>query len=371
MATRLKYLLCLFVFLLTSMGVRTVMAQEITVMTRNLYLGAELAPVLTAQTPEEFLTAAQAALAQVAANNFPERAWALAAEIVEKKPHLVGLQEVFNFTLNGSNGPLPFRDYIEDLMAALSAQGANYTIAAVVRDANLLVPLGEDLVVGVTDRDVILARSDVATSVVPLSGLCEKPSLDGCNYQIIASADSPVGEIGIERGFVAVDALVGNVPVRFVNTHLEERQPDPTNPLSPFIQAAQAFELLSILSGFPNPLGAPVMVVGDLNSSPQDQTLIIGPYTIVPPYLQLAYAGYADAWTLRPGDPPGLTCCQAADLLNPDSVLYERIDVTFSSEEPVGKVKVNVTGNDEADKTPSGLWPSDHAGVVTRLEFAR
>jgi hypothetical protein len=90
----------------------------------------------------------------------------------------------------------------------------------------------------------------------------------------------------------------------------------------------------------------------------------------VPPYTQLAYAGYIDAWTLRPGDPPGLTCCQAANLLNPESILYERIDVTFISEGPVGKVKVNVTGNDEANKTPSGLWPSDHAGLVTRLEFA-
>jgi hypothetical protein len=28
-----------------------------------------------------------------------------------------------------------------------------------------------------------------------------------------------------------------------------------------------------------------------------------------------------------------------------------------------------LVGNEETDKTPSGLWPSDHAGVVTRLEF--
>ncbi len=26
--------------------------------------------------------------------------------------------------------------------------------------------------------------------------------------------------------------------------------------------------------------------------------------------------------------------------------------------------------NDEADQTPSGLWPSDHAGVVARMKFA-
>jgi hypothetical protein len=111
-------------------------------------------------------------------------------------------------------------------------------------------------------------------------------------------------------------------------------------------------------------------VVGDINSSQQDETIIVGPYTIVPPYKQLVGAGYTDTWTLRPGDPDGLTCCQATDLLNQDSILYERVDVIFTSRSPVDSVKVNLLGNDEADKTPSGLWPSDHAGVVTRLEFA-
>ena len=48
--------------------------------------------------------------------------------------------------------------------------------------------------------------------------------------------------------------------------------------------------------------------------------------------------------------------------------LYERIDVIFSNEVP-NRVKANVLGNDEADQTPSGLWPSDHAGVAARIEF--
>jgi endonuclease/exonuclease/phosphatase family metal-dependent hydrolase len=166
--------------------------------------------------------------------------------------------------------------------------------------------------------------------------------------------------------------MAGNGPVRFVNTHLEQsaRDLDPTNPLASIFQSMQAVELISILAGFPNPLNVPIIVVGDINSSPQDQTVTVGPYVIVPPYLQFAGAGYTDAWTLRPGDPIGFTCCQDENLLNLYSNLYERVDVTFTSELPVGMVKVNTVGNDEADKTPSGLWPSDHAGVVTRLEFA-
>jgi endonuclease/exonuclease/phosphatase family metal-dependent hydrolase len=371
MFKRSWYVLCLFVFLLAPFNASSAKSQELTVMTRNLYLGADLAPVIAAQTPEVFLAAAQAALAQVAANNFPERAQALAAEIAAKNPQLVGLQEVYSFTFNGFNGPPPFRDHLADLMASLAAQGADYRVAAMVRDINIQVPLNGNLV-GVTDRDVILARGDVATAVVPvvLSGC--RASLDGCNYQLVATATTPLGDISIERGFVAVDAVVGDMPVRFVNTHLEVpgRELDPTNPLASIFQAAQAFELVSILGVFPNPLAAKIVVVGDINSTPQDQVLVIGPYTIIPPYMQLAGAGYTDAWTLRPGGPPGFTCCQAENLLNLDSILLDRRDVTFSREMPYGMVKVNLVGNEETDKTPSGLWPSDHAGVVTSMEFA-
>jgi hypothetical protein len=303
-------------------------------------------------------------LIQVAANNFPERVQALAAEIVEKSPHLVGLQEVFNFTFNGVNGPPPYRDHLADLMSALAAQGADYRVAAVVKEIDVQVPLSGNLV-GVTDRDVILARGDVATSVVPVaeSGLC-RPSLEGCNFTVVVSSSTPFGTIAIERGFVAVDAMAGNGHVRFVNTHLElsAKDLDPTNPLASIFQSAQAFELISILAGFPNPLNVPIIVVGDINSSPQDQTVTVGPYVIVPPYSQFASAGYTDAWTLRLGDPIGFTCCQDENLLNLYSNLYERVDVTFTNELPVGMVKVNTVGNDEADKTPSGLWPSDHAG---------
>lgn len=352
------------VFLLVTTGAFA--SEPLTVMTRNLYLGADLSPVMSAQTPEDFFAAVQAAAEQIAASNFPERAVALAAEIADKQPHLVGLQEVYNFTFNGNNGPPPYRDVLADLMNALAAQGASYRVAAVVRNADLQIPLTGNSV-GVLDRDVILARSDVAIEVVPVALSGCRPSLDGCNYQVVASAATPGGVITIERGFVAVDAVVNGRPVRFVNTHLEERYPDPTNPVSPIIQAMQAYELVSILAAFPNTLNAQVIIAGDINSSPLDSTLYVGPYTIVPPYQQLAYGGYSDTWGLRPGKPVGFTCCQAEDLLNRDSVLGTRIDVIFTDRMPLDKVKVNVTGNDESDRTPSGLWPSDHAGVVARM----
>jgi len=358
----------LFLFIVPSSA--TAETEEITVMTRNLYLGAEIKSVAAAETPEDFLIGVQEALMQITMNNFPARVEALAAEILDNKPHLIGLQEVHSFTLDGFNGPPPFRNHLEDLLNALSAQGASYTVAAVVKNLDIAIPFPGFGVVGVMDRDVILARSDVMTEVVDLTEFCQL-SLDGCNFQVIAEANTPVGTIGFERGFVAIDALIGNIRARFVNTHFEVRDVDPTNPLSPAIQAGQAHELISILGSLPNPLSVPVIMVGDINSSPADQILTFPelPYPIVPPYKQFVSSQYLDAWMLRPGTPKGHTCCQAEDLLNPESILSERIDMIFTSEEPE-RVRANVVGNDEDDRLPSGLWPSDHAGVVARMELA-
>jgi endonuclease/exonuclease/phosphatase family metal-dependent hydrolase len=243
-----------------------------------------------------------------------------------------------------------------------------YKLAAEVKNLDITVSMPGVGLVGVTDYDVILARDDVDTHIVDLEG-CRK-SIDGCNYYVVASANTPVGPIDFERGFVAVDAFIGTFPVRFFNTHLELRDVDPTNPFSPFIQASQALELIKFLKLIPNPQNAPIIVVGDINSSPEHPVIGMGQIQIIPPYKQLEDAGYMDLWTLRNGNPPGFTCCQEENLLNPESVLSERVDLIFSSEAPINKVKVNTVGNDEADKTPSGLWPSDHAGVVAQMEFA-
>lgn len=112
-------------------------------------------------------------------------------------------------------------------------------------------------------------------------------------------------------------------------------------------------------------------MVGDINSSPEDQLIDLGQMMqIVPPHIKLQALGYIDTWTLPPGKPAGFTCYQDENLLNVEPILYERVDVISVSESPTNKVKANVVGKDEADKKiPSGLWPSDHAGVVARMEF--
>ena len=70
----------------------------------------------------------------------------------------------------------------------------------------------------------------------------------------------------------------------------------------------------------------------------------------------------------RAGPGPGFTCCQAGDLTNPVSQLYERIDMVFTRNIALAAGRSILIGDTPAERTPSGLWPSDHAGVVTRLE---
>src|SRR5947209_6989095 len=63
------------------------------VMTRNLYLGADLGPGMNAQDLQGLVDGAGQILNQVDQNDFRERAKGLAKEILGAKPDLVGLQE--------------------------------------------------------------------------------------------------------------------------------------------------------------------------------------------------------------------------------------------------------------------------------------
>jgi hypothetical protein len=102
-------------------------------MTRNLYLGFDLAPLGTAVATNnipQLLLAVKNAVDTLHATNFPERAQALAAEIAAKQPDLVGLQEV---PLIRSQFPPDFSptpnaitvefDYLQILLDALAAHG--------------------------------------------------------------------------------------------------------------------------------------------------------------------------------------------------------------------------------------------------------
>ncbi len=67
--------------------------QDLKVMTRNVYLGADIIPLAAAPNEAAFEQAAAERFQVVLNNNFPARAKSLAAEIKKAKPDLVGVQE--------------------------------------------------------------------------------------------------------------------------------------------------------------------------------------------------------------------------------------------------------------------------------------
>ena len=359
------------------------------VWTQNLYLGADLTPVIEAaikakeeNNPELFSVAAEAALKQMGTNLFPLRAQRLATEIALYEPDLIALQEVENIKVNDTNAGPPFVDYLQTLLNALALRGQHYDVAAKVVNLDLIVPLTLDLngdgvydmvEVEVVDQDVILVRNNVAFNKIAFS--CDNyQSEDGCNYSTLATLPSPLPvpapqTIDIKRGFVGVDATVRGKRVFFVTTHLEQRELRSGHPEDAGIQSAQAGELMGKL---PAPLpGVPLILAGDFNSSSEDMGFdgIKPPYKIITDGID-GIPGFTDSWKRNPLallDPKGLTCCQNEYLDNKTSLLYERIDIVFirgGKFLPWEFVTTRVPLI-----TPAPHWASDHGGVFAKLIF--
>lgn len=325
----------------------------VTVMTQNVYEGvdAELSAVPTATSFPDLLQKVAAVYQGYFARNFPERAAALAVEIEAKRPDLIGLQEaILVRTQSPPDGPATpattvALDYVQILLDALAARGLHYEVVVQSPnfDAELPSALGFD--VRHTDREVILARADLKTSDLKLS------NAQGGNFVTNCTIPSPiVGPITFRRGWVAVDVKIRGKTFRLISTHLDRA----CLPFTSAIQRAQAAEVL----GGPAATELPVVLVGDFNS-PGDGSGVT--------YNDVIAAGFTDAaLEARVGGIP--TCCQAADLLNPVSILNSRIDfVLFRGAFTV--LGADVVGDNPADRTPSGLWPSDHAGVAATLKL--
>jgi endonuclease/exonuclease/phosphatase family metal-dependent hydrolase len=322
-----------------------------TVMTRNVYVGADIDQLLRADARD--IPGLAAKLWQdVAETDFAQRAAALADEIAAARPHLVGLQEVSLFRRqtpgdylggNATAAEDTTLDFLSVLLEALAARDLSYRPVAVTTDFDIELPMatrtGMDDI-RLTDRDAILVRSDVT-----VAGVEEQ------NFEINLEAPVGGGELmTIRRGWVGVDATIDGVTVRFVSTHLEPPE------VAPQIQTLQAQELRTRLSGAP----FPVILVGDLNTNADGSSTST--------YADFRAADFGDAWEAFGAAGAGNTCCHAADLQNPTPELDKRIDyILFKGDwEPTA---VEVIGNEIADRTPGGLWPSDHAGVVATLNL--
>lgn len=334
---------------------------ELTVMTRNLYLGSSLAPAIEAGSDEELVKAVAEIYGTSVFTDFPTRAGAIAAEVADTNPDLIGLQEVSKWTaaatpLAPGASPESF-DFLELLLDALEDAGLSYSVAGVVDNAligplPLIAPgvgcltitetpggLVPDCVVTFADRDVILVNDDTA-------GLTVGSTRSG-RYAAQQVLTTSAGPLSFDRGWVSVTGRYQGKSFRFVNTHLETED-------FPAVQEAQAAEFLRGPAK-----GGQVIATGDFNSAADGSTTTS--------YAQLtAPQAFTDAWTVN-ANAPGLTCCQNSTLTNPTSQLKSRIDLILTRG-PIRTLSAGVVGDAPFQATPP-LWASDHAGVVATVRI--
>jgi endonuclease/exonuclease/phosphatase family metal-dependent hydrolase len=247
-------------------------AGEVTVLTRNLYLGADIGIAL--DLLPDLAAAAQFMWEQVAATDFDARAPLLAAEAAASRPAVIGLQEATVWRCRGSlfGDIVPVFDFTDAFLAATAAAGVPYVVAEAdggraenpgyaigplpgltVTDPATFQPLfGKDSAdCGFQIGDVLLVRADLADQV-QAAGTSEYDD----RTTIVPTV------LSIDRGYAWADIEVGGTSTRFVTTHLESLWDPDEVPVA----ALQARQLVADLAATTSPL----VVMGDFNSDPRD-----------------------------------------------------------------------------------------------------
>jgi endonuclease/exonuclease/phosphatase family metal-dependent hydrolase len=317
---------------------------SLTVMTRNLYIGANVDAVIAALAspdPADDFPALLAGITVIGETDFPARARALADEIARARPHVVGLQEVTRLDIDLSGFGLPIvlhQDFIATLLAELSSRGLNYSLAAMNTNTQAAPIPGLSLV----DHDALI----VDASRVSAANIAEQNFSQ--NIGMVAPG------VDIKRGWVAADVTLGGVTYKVVNTHLESGSTGGLDQL----RAAQALELVTMLGT------SPAVLLGDFNDLPGSiMHQVIGG------------AGFTDTWAAVHPTETGFTCCHLANLANERPIFDQRIDYVFIR--GIGGVKGGVRSISRIGWNRSAIfrgpahtiWPSDHAGLVAGLRL--
>jgi endonuclease/exonuclease/phosphatase family metal-dependent hydrolase len=352
-------------------GAQPQQGRPVIVMTQNMNVG-NLGTIRMA-TPQTLPAAIATFFTETVATTPKERAEAIAKKIQDNKPDLIALQEV-GILRKGSlptpNDPrIPATEVVHDqlqlLRAALNVPGGEvYDTVAVIPNSDVQAASTLGHVVRLTDRTVILARAssnDLKLSNVQVEEFLARPvvSTETLASGAIMSASVLTGTFG----WGSVDVDIRQRKFRFVATHLTPATPQIPQLIE--IQKAQALELIQSAGK----TDLPVVYAADFNT-------VFG----APTYeILVGNSGRVDAWLKKnpmvscpevnpPVVRPGCTCCQNPKLNNPTSELSHRIDLVIVSPS-IGIEEVKLVNADPAERTPSGLWPSDHAGVIATLSF--
>jgi endonuclease/exonuclease/phosphatase family metal-dependent hydrolase len=359
-------------------------AKPVTVMTRNLYLGADINRPVTAAlaaqaaggSPQQILVALANAThvtrAIVDDTDFTVRAGLLADEIAATEPDLIGLQEVAWWRhgvlelgkVGVANATETDYDFLQILLDALAARGVAYEAVSTAPRADVEAPSftgspftgtmsGDAVDVRLTMRDVVLMHVEDGLSVL---------DEDQAVYDVNLVVPLLGNTISFDRGYQWVDVRAGAQRFRFVNSHFEAFSSD--------IAYAQAAQLL----GEATAADTTTVFVCDCNSDPlnssikpQDKRPHKAAYELI-----TGAGGFTDEWLRWAPAAQGWTSglSETVDDATGDDFDH-RIDMVFArtaSGQALAVDRGQVTGTDVSSKDPAtGLWPSDHGGVVLRL----
>jgi endonuclease/exonuclease/phosphatase family metal-dependent hydrolase len=370
---------------------------KLTVMSRNLYLGADLTPALQANTVDQAINAGGDIVNQVHATKFPSiRAASIAAEIKKRKPDIVGLQEAAWWRtgpvdINAALGsPVATQtdplggDFLTDLLNAVNSKsgkasaakkgkkkGVQYTLAVVKPEFDFELPVnddgngsgfaGADHNERLTMRDAILVRKGVGIKF-------KNPTSGTFSTLLRETLAGGVRTVDVTRGWTAIDVKARGRNLHIVDTHLEAFDSQGSNTTNQGttlgrgdIRAAQATQLVT-----PQPNGAnktgkqPTILIGDMNSD--DDT--VQPNGDRNAYMALVAGGFSERSTANP-----LGCCLNDPFLvgGPNSIndFDHQVDHVLANRNKVRFVKGFVDGRAPVN----GLYPSDHAALTSVLKI--
>jgi endonuclease/exonuclease/phosphatase family metal-dependent hydrolase len=375
----------------------------LTVMSRNLYLGADVGIAL--DLLPDMPGAAQFMWDQVAATDFDSRVGLLADEAVAAEPDVISLQEATTWACR----PAPWRspetvyDFTAQFIEATRAAGVGYVVAekdgaqalnpgyeipaipwlSRVTDPDTFQPrFGTDSAdCGFTIADALLVREDLAGDVLA-AGTSEYEE----RYAVV-----PV-VFTIDRGYAWIDLAVAGTTTRVVTTHLESLWSEGAETPSA-IQTRQLLEDLASTT-------VPLVVIGDFNADPRDPRPADAPNPGEQPeasdvcpaqpdpltmdngdptcnaFWTMIEAGFAEAGP-DPLDPANNTWGSSGDLAGPDP---ERLDDALAQGNPAGftdrldhvflgngaqALNAQIIGN----QWPGGdVWQCDDPSQITTTE---
>ncbi len=214
---------CLLIALLapaaTGADAKAAPKPEVSVMSRNLYLGADIIKLVGAPDLAGEQGQVAALLGTVEGTNFPVRAKALAQEIATTRPDVIGLQEVARYYRSADATPgqaatRPLYDWMALLQKQLKARKQPYKVAAEQTELDITVPSADGYGLRLKLGNAVLVRTGKGariSGVKRLSGLFK----DQLQVQL------PSGKVELHRGYAGIDGKVAGRTFRFLDPHAE------------------------------------------------------------------------------------------------------------------------------------------------------